>query len=39
MAERLLEASQRGMWKAKDETIEKLKGIYLSIEGDIEEHI
>ncbi|MDU1349753.1 cobaltochelatase subunit CobN [uncultured Clostridium sp.] len=39
MTERLLEANQRGMWSAKDETIEKLKEIYLSIEGDIEDHI
>ncbi len=37
MAERLLEASQRGMWNANEEILGKLKGIYLDIEGNIEE--
>lgn len=37
MTERLLEAYQRGMWDAKGESIEKLKGLYMEIEGDIEE--
>ncbi|WP_303863939.1 cobaltochelatase subunit CobN [Alkalibaculum bacchi] len=39
MVERLLEANQRGMWNAKEESLEKLHGLYLSIEGDIEEYI
>lgn len=34
---RLLEAYQRGMWKATDEEIERLKQIYLEIESEIEE--
>jgi cobaltochelatase CobN len=37
MTERLLEASQRGMWNASEETLEKLKGLYLDIEGNIED--
>ena len=36
MTERLLEAAQRGMWKAKEESLEKLRGMYMNIEGDIE---
>ncbi len=39
MTERLLEAHQRGMWKAKEESIEQLKKIYLNIEGDIEDFV
>lgn len=39
MLERLLEAQQRGMWEAKDDTLEKLRGMYVEIEGDIEEYI
>jgi cobaltochelatase CobN len=39
ITERLLEANQRGMWDAKDESIEKIKEIYMSVEGDIEEKI
>jgi len=34
---RLMEAYQRGMWKASDEEIEKMKQIYLELEGEIEE--
>ena len=37
--ERLLEANQRGMWQAKDESIEKLRRLYIDIEGNIEECI
>lgn len=37
--ERLLEANQRGMWKAKDESLEKLRKLYVDIEGNIEEHL
>ena len=37
MSARLLEAAQRGMWDAKEETLEALKEIYLSTEGDLEE--
>ncbi|MDI3536403.1 MAG: cobaltochelatase CobN [Eubacteriaceae bacterium] len=38
MTERLLEAAQREMWNAKEETLDKLKTIYMEIEGDIEEY-
>ncbi len=34
---RLLEAYQRGLWKTDDATIERLKRIYMEIEGDIED--
>lgn len=37
MTERLLEANQRGMWNTSEENLEKLKGLYLDIEGSIEE--
>lgn len=36
MTERLLEAAQRGMWEAKAESLEKLREIYMEIEGDLE---
>ncbi|KNZ41109.1 cobaltochelatase subunit CobN [Acetobacterium bakii] len=36
MTERLLEAAQRGMWEANDESLEKLRSFYMEIEGDIE---
>ncbi|MBC3887892.1 cobaltochelatase subunit CobN [Acetobacterium paludosum] len=36
MTERLLEAAQRGMWEAKEESLEKLRTLYLEIEGDME---
>ncbi|WP_373483075.1 cobaltochelatase subunit CobN [Acetobacterium sp.] len=36
VAERLLEANQRGMWHAAAESVEKLKKIYLEMEGDLE---
>ena len=39
MVERLLEAYQRGMWNAKDESVEKLRKLYVEIEGNIEEHL
>ncbi|MBU5592670.1 cobaltochelatase subunit CobN [Clostridium sp. MSJ-4] len=39
MVERLLEAHQRGMWNAKKESVDKLRQLYLDIEGDIEEHV
>lgn len=39
MAERLLEANQRGMWNGKKESVDKLKEIYLGIEGDIEDYV
>ncbi len=35
--DKLLEAIGRGMWKAKDETEEKLRELYLEMEGEIEE--
>lgn len=37
ISERLLEASRRGMWDAKEETLAALEEIYLSIDGDMEE--
>lgn len=36
MTERLLEAAQRGMWEAKEESLEKLRAIYMDIEGEME---
>jgi cobaltochelatase CobN len=36
MTERLLEAAQRRMWEAKAESLEKLREIYMEIEGDLE---
>ena len=36
ISERLLEASRRGMWEAKEETLGELERIYLSIDGDME---
>lgn len=36
IAERLLEAIQRGMWKASEQMEQTIKKIYLEIEGDIE---
>lgn len=37
ISERLLEASRRGMWDAREETLKALEEIYLSIDGDMEE--
>ncbi|MDM7933773.1 MAG: cobaltochelatase subunit CobN, partial [Methanothrix sp.] len=37
IAERLLEAVERGMWQATDEMREELRRIYLEIEGVLEE--
>ena len=37
IAERLLEAVERGMWQASDEMKEELRDIYLDIEGWIED--
>lgn len=37
LAERLLEAHQRGMWNAGEEELEKLRGIYLETEAGIED--
>jgi cobaltochelatase CobN len=36
MSGRLLEAAQRGMWNAGEETLEKLRNIYLETEGALE---
>ena len=36
IAETLLEAEQRHMWNASDETKEKLQELYLSVEGELE---
>ena len=36
-AERLLEAHQRGMWDTDEETLKKLRSIYMQAEGSIEE--
>jgi cobaltochelatase CobN len=37
IAERLLEAVERGMWRASDEMKEELRDVYLDIEGWIED--
>ena len=37
IAETLLEASQRGLWQARQETLRELEQLYLSIDGDLEE--
>ncbi|HOT07404.1 MAG TPA: cobaltochelatase subunit CobN [Methanotrichaceae archaeon] len=37
IAERLLEAAERGMWQASDEMKEELRDVYLEIEGWIED--
>ncbi len=36
ISERLMEASQRGMWQTSEERLEALRQIYLEVEGDIE---
>ncbi|WP_202319111.1 cobaltochelatase subunit CobN [Archaeoglobus neptunius] len=36
IAERLFEAIQRGMWRADEETKERLRKIYLKMEGELE---
>lgn len=37
VAGKLLEAHQRGMWKAKGETLSRLQGLYLRTEGILED--
>lgn len=37
ITETLLEAEKRGLWKAADETMDKLESLYLDIEGELEE--
>jgi len=37
ITERLMEAEERGYWKATDEELEKLRQAYRDMEGDIEE--
>lgn len=37
IAETLLEAAQRGLWDAKEDTKRELEQLYLSIEGELEE--
>lgn len=37
VSERLLEANQRGMWDTDEETLRRLRGIYMQAEGNIEE--
>ncbi|MGM9605896.1 MAG: cobaltochelatase subunit CobN [Oscillospiraceae bacterium] len=37
VSERLLEAHQRGMWNTDEETLQRLRGIYMQAEGTIEE--
>jgi len=39
MARRLIEAEQRGLWKADPEVLEALKSTYLEIEGWMEERM
>jgi cobaltochelatase CobN len=33
----LLEASQRELWHAKDETLKELQKLYLDVDGELEE--
>lgn len=37
IAEKLLEAQQRGMWEARSETLDELRKLYLDIEGEVED--
>jgi cobaltochelatase CobN len=37
IAERLLEASERGLWNARDASLELLRDAYLEVEGELEE--
>jgi len=37
IAERLLEASERGLWDATSESLDLLRDAYLDVEGDLEE--
>ncbi len=37
ITEKLLEASQRGLWKADEHTKQELQQLYLSIEGELED--
>ena len=37
ITETLLEANQRGLWQAKEETLDALEKLYLEVEGEIEE--
>lgn len=37
IAENLLEAAQRGLWNAREDTKRELEQLYLSIEGELEE--
>ena len=37
ITERLLEAHQRGMWNASEESVNKLKKIYMEMEGNLED--
>lgn len=37
VSERLLEAHQRGMWQTDEETLRRLRGIYMQAEGTCEE--
>lgn len=37
IAETLLEADRRGLWKADDTTRDRLKELYLSVEGELED--
>ena len=37
IAENLLEAAQRGLWNAREDTKQELEQLYLSIEGELEE--
>lgn len=38
MMDRLFEAIDRSMWDAKPETLERMKDIYLELEGRVEDH-
>lgn len=38
MAERMLEASKRGMWQASEEMLQAIQSIYMNAEGNLEDH-
>ncbi len=39
IAEKLLEAAQRDMWQADEQTLQDLRHLYLSIEGELEDRM
>ena len=39
LAERFLEANQRGMWQADTKTLSAIRTIYMRAEGSMEDHV